>query len=386
MKNRFKLPLFGLILFGVFACGGGNDEAVNDVSGKKQLLAEKKEAVKVLEEEIDKLKAELLILDPPKEKEALLVKTIIAEPASFNRYTDVQASVISDDMVFASSELGGRIVSLNVKEGQYVKKGSLIAKLDMQSVLDQKAELETGLSLAKDIYERQSKLWEQKIGTELQFLQAKNSFERMEKSLQLLETQLKKANVYAPISGVIEKELLQAGEVSAPGSPIVQMFNPNQLIISADVPENYLGKIKRGERVEVKFPALDISASKVVTLVGRTIDPSNRTFKVELNTDNMGGRLKPNLLAEISFNDFSQNDVIIVPLELLQEEVNGNKYVYVSRPDAEGNLVAHKSYVTTGESSLGEIVIETGLSIGDKIITEGARSVSEGVRVQEQLN
>ncbi|MFT6880242.1 MAG: membrane fusion protein (multidrug efflux system) [Psychromonas sp.] len=384
MKNKLKFPVLSLLLVGILACSGESGEA-SGVEGKKKLLDDKKTELKTLESEISLLKEELLILDPPKEKEALLVKTVTAVNQDFTRFTDVQASVMSDDMVYASSELGGRIVTLNVREGQYVKKGSLIATVDMQAIIDQKEELETGIGLAKDIYERQSRLWDQKIGTELQFLQAKNSFERLEKSLKGFSTQLAKANIYAPMSGVVDKEFLQAGEMSSPGAPIVQMFNPNNLIIVADVPESYLGKIKRGQRVDVSFPALGENVNKPVSLVGRTIDPSNRTFKVEVNSNNMGGKLKPNLLAEISFKDFFQKDALSVNLSLVQEEVSGRKYVYIAERRRD-KLIARKSYITIGETSQGDALVESGLKAGDKVITEGARSVSDGVTVKELMN
>jgi len=175
---------------------------------------------------------------------------------------------------------------------------------------------------------------------------------------------------------------LQAGEMASPGAPIVQIFNPNKLKVTADVPESYLGKINKGDMVKIHFPALGIEVSKRVTLVGRTIDPSNRTFKVEVNTDNMGGKLKPNLLADISFKDYELADAISVELPLVQEEVSGNKYIYTVANEG-GKQVAKKAYVTIGESSLGEVVVTSGISKGDKIITDGARSVSNGSPVKE---
>lgn len=384
MNKNYIITILCFFALLAVSCGGG-DTTGDDLESKKASLAEKKSALKELQVEIDELRAEILVLDPPKEKALILIKTKTLTPVTFQRYTDVQASLMSDDMVFASSELGGRIISLNVKEGQFVNKGSLIARLDLKSVEDQKAELETSIAFAKDVFDRQSRLWDQKIGTEVQYLQAKNNFDRLEKSMEMLKTQLSKARVYAPISGVVDKEFLQPGEIAAPGSPIVQLFNPNKLKVTADVPESYLGKIKRGDRVNVKYPALDIETSKTVSLVGRTIDPSNRTFKVEVNTDNVAGKLKPNLLAEISFNDFTKADAITVELPLVQEEVNGRKYIYVVA-DQGGKAIAKKAYVTIGESHMGEVIIESGLVAGDKIITDGARSVSEGSAVKELNN
>lgn len=377
MKMKYTSLLIIAISL-IASCGA----PVDDLASKKKELTTKKSELTALQAEIDALKAEILELDPPKEKAPMLIKATTVEATNFERYTDVQASVMSEDLVYASSEMGGRIVSMTAKEGQYVSKGSLIAKVDLQTLEDQKAELMTGLALAKDVYDRQQRLWDQNIGSEIQYLQAKNNYERMQKSLELLENQIKKANVFSPISGVVDKAFLQAGEMAAPGAPIVQLFNPNRLKISADVPESYLGKIKRGDKVKVSFPALSLEQEKTISLVGRTIDPSNRTFKVEVNTTNLGGKLKPNLLAEISFKDFSQKDALTVDLPLVQEEVSGRKYVYtVTKKD--GKSVAKRTYVEIGESSMGKVIITSGLEPADKLITDGARSVSNGSLVEE---
>jgi len=184
------------------------------LSEKKSTLSEKKAQLKTLQSEIEALSKEISNLEPQKEKAPLLVTTEDIETEKFVRYTEVQASVMNDDEVFVSSETGGRLLNVLVKEGQYVKKGQLIATVDLKALTDQKAELETSMSLAKDVYERQKKLWDQNIGSEVQFLQAKNNYERLQKSLNTLETQIAKANVYSPISGVVDKEFLKAGEMA----------------------------------------------------------------------------------------------------------------------------------------------------------------------------
>lgn len=373
-----KILYITLSIFVLASCGG-EGKKIDDttVEGKRALLKEKKTALKTLEGEIAELKADILKMDPPKEKPAQLVSIETLAPSTFERFVDLQAAVMSDNPVYASSETGGRLTSMTVREGQYVKQGQLIATVDLQTLKDQKAELETSLSLAKDVYNRQKRLWDQDLGTEIQYLQAKNSVERLEKTMVQLDNQLKKANVYAPISGVVDREFLQSGELAGPGTPIVQIFNPNKLIVTADVPETYLGKIKRGQRVKVNFPALGKEVTLPVSLVGRTIDPSNRTFKLELNTSSMGGVLKPNLLAELSFNDLKIKDALLVDLPLVQEEVSGKKYLYTAINDG-GKLKAQKTYVETGESDKGKIVVTSGLTGGDMIITEGARSVING--------
>lgn len=358
-----------------------SDEVPTDVPGIKALIKEKKAEIANLEQEVEDLRVEINRLEPQREKDPVLVQVEKVQPTDFERYTKVQASVMSDDVVFASSETGGRLTSMTAREGEYVRKGQLVATVDMQSIKDQKAELETSMALAKDVYDRQKRLWDKELGTEIQYLQAKNNYERLEKSLAVLNTQLSKANVYAPLSGVVDAEFLQAGEMAAPGAPIVQIFNPNQLKIVADVPESYLGKVKRGQTVKVSYPALRMDMDKRVSLVGRSIDPSNRTFKVEVSTTSMKGKIKPNLLAELAFVDYTQDDAITVDLPLVQEEVSGKKYVYVTA-ESKGKTIAKKAYVDIGEGDGGKVIVTDGLQPGDQIIADGARAVTEGGTVK----
>ena len=380
MKNL--LFILSAILF-IASCSEPDPEVQKAelLKEKKTELSEKKGKLKTLQDEIEALNKEIVELEPKREKPAILITTQTITTEDFNRYTQVQASVISDSEAFASSETGGRLLSVRVKEGDYVKRGQLIATVDLKAISDQKAELETSMSLAKDVYDRQKRLWDQNIGSEIQYLQAKNNYERLQKSLTTIETQIAKANVYSPISGIVDREFLKAGEMASPGAPIVQLFNPNILKISADVPESYLGKINRGDDVEINFPAINKRMDKKVSMLGRTIDPSNRTFKVEVTSGSEGGMLKPNLLAELKFNDYTKKDAIVVPLEIVQEEVNGQKYVYVAT-QKDGKDVAQKNYVTIGEGYEGNIIIEEGLQPGDQIIIEGARSVTSGDAVK----
>ena len=211
----------------------------------------------------------------------------------------------------ASSETGGRITYLKAKEGQSVKKGQLIAKVDLDAIDKQVDEIKTSLSLAKDTYERQKRLWEQNIGSEIQYLQTKNNVDRLEQSLKTLDFQKTKANVYAPISGAIDKVMLKEGEMSSPGLPIVEILNTYKVKVVANLPENYLGKVKRGQYVDIHFPAIDLDKKAKITLVGRSIDSANRTFKIEIEMSNHNQVLKPNLLAIVKINDLTIDDALI---------------------------------------------------------------------------
>lgn len=373
MKNIHLYLL--LILISVSACQTESDKWPEDLEGKKALLKEKKQEINDIQADVDKLNEEILKLEPPKE-EKVLVSTELIKLDTLRRYSSIQGSVQSDDIVFASSETGGRLISVNVQEGQYVKRGRLIANVDLSSIEKQMDELRTSLDLATTTFERQKRLWDQEIGSEMQYLSAKYNKERLEKSIATLQNQLAKANVYAPTSGVIETKFLQTGELAGPGAPIVKILNTNKLKVTADVPESYLKSLKRGDRVELYFPALDKTIDSRIILLGKTIDPSNRTFKIEMAVSNAKGDLKPNLLTEVKVNDLNLEGVIVIPVNIIEEDVEGNKYVYLAS-QKDGKSYAKKTFIKTSESADGEIVVTEGLSIGDQLVTVGGSSVRE---------
>lgn len=364
------------------ACGGNTEtEWPEDLEGKKALLNTKKADLRTLEKDIAKLEEEIAELEPDKEVSRELVTIQKVERADFQHFVEIQGSVQSDDFVNASSETGGRIVQLNVQEGQNIRKGQLVAKLDLESVNKQIAELETSLNLANDVYNRQKRLWDQNIGSEMQYLQAKNNKERLEKSLETIQYQLTKAEVYAPISGVVEVVNLKAGEMATPGMPIITILNTSKVKVVANVPESHLKAIRRGEMVTIQFPALDSETKARVSRIGNTIHPSNRTFDVEVELSNAQGLYKPNLLAIMMLNDKTVEDVPTIPLELVQQEVSGRSFVYISA-DGEDGAFAKKVYVTTGDNYEGKIVIEEGLEGGEDLLVDGARVVAENALIK----
>ena len=356
------------------ACQPQQDE----LTMKRAELKEKTALLRTLQSEIDILHEEVETLSPEKKRDSVMVEVSPLAIQPFSRKVNIQGSVISDETVYASSEMGGRILSVNVKEGQQISKGALVATVDMETIQLQINEMQTTLDLANTVYERQKKLWDQEIGSEIQYLQAKNNKERLEKSLETMRKQLSKRNIYAPITGVVNKEYASAGEVAGPGTPIVEILDSRKIKVKADVPEQYLATIKKGQKVKLFFPALNKEVDSKVSLIGASIDPANRTFEIEMNLNNSKGIYKPNLLTEIEFVDFTKDEAIVIPLELLQEEVSGRKYVYVSKKDKDGRDIATKAYVTLGASYEGSVVIEEGLSAGDKIVTVGGRSLVAG--------
>lgn len=361
----------------------GCQPEASDIQTKRSMLKEKQANLKVLQTEIDSLITAIDAESPQANKKTSLVTLDTLRPITLERYATLQASVMSDELVNISSEIGGRLLSIRVREGDYVRKGQLIATIDTEFIQKQIDEVQTRLTLAETVFEKQKRLWDKNIGSEIQYLEAKNNKESIEKSLETLKVQLSKSNIYSPVNGSVDREFLESGELASPGMPIVSVLNTNKLKVVADVPENYLVKVNKGQDVSITFPAIDKVIERKISMIGRSIDPSNRTFKIEIMTDNLGGILKPNLLAEASFKDLSLDNVIAIPIELVQEEVNGNSYVYVGEVEGD-NMIARKKYVQVGESSRDLIEVKEGLSEGDIIVLLGARTIVEGDYILDQ--
>ena len=224
----------------------------------KAALTEKKQSLNTLEIEMQKLTDRIAELDPSLQEKSKLVDTSLMKTEDFVRYINIQGAVKADDPVNAVSDMGGRISRLFVKEGDFVSKGSMIAKLDVSTVESQINEINSSLDLARDVYERQERLWNKKIGSEVQYLQTKNNVERLEKSLETIKLQLSKASIYAPISGTVDMVMTNQGEVASPGMPIVQLLNTNKLKIATDIPENYLRIVKKGMTVDLDLSLIHI--------------------------------------------------------------------------------------------------------------------------------
>jgi RND family efflux transporter MFP subunit len=352
-------------------------QAPSDLPSLRAYKADLQAQIGDLQGELDSIEKEINKLAPASLKKAALVTVEKVTSTTFSHFVNMPATVQSDEVVKLGSETGGRILKLYCEEGQNISKGQLIAKLDLGSLNKQLAELETSYDLSVDIYERQKRLWDQKIGTEVQYLQAKNNMERIEKSMESVKHQLSKANIYAPISGVVERIFQKEGEVVSPGFPIVEIINTQKVKIVADLPENYLQAVRKGEMVDIYFPALRDSIFGHVSLVGRTIDASNRTFKVEVNVQNKTGLLKPNLLAEMRINDFTKEDVIVISADLVQQEINGQKFIFTMDTSAVP-AVAKKVYIKTGEGGNNQVVITSGLSEGTQLIVKGALGLTTG--------
>jgi RND family efflux transporter MFP subunit len=229
-------------------------------------------------------------------------------------------------------------------------------------------------------YERQKRLWDQNIGSEMQYLQVKNQKERLEKSIETVRFQLTKSKIYATATGEITRTMVKSGDVISPGMPLFEVLNLSRVQVHAEVPENYLGSVKKGQTVKVTFPALEKETTAKITLIGQKVNPANRTFKVEIDMPN-SGNLKPNLLATISLKDFEKKDVVVLPSELVQQEVSGKSYVFVQDEGAKG-LIAKKIYVTIEEAYQGGMYISEGLTGDEIFILKGSRDLKDGELIE----
>lgn len=368
--------LLTLVVFSTaIACGGNEAQEPETAAEARTELGKKRQELNKIKVEMDSLQAIIARLDPESVKEKEVVVEIgTLTTKDFRHFVEVQGNVTTaDEPTAASSETGGRIMDLKVKEGDFVKKGSLIARINMESIDKSIAQIDKSLELARDIYTRQENLWKKNIGSEVQYLQAKNQVESLEKNKESLEYERSKSSVYAPSSGYVDVVMAKEGEMAGPGTPIVQILNTNSLKVVAAVPEIYLGNIKRGEKVTVSFPALDAQQEVNVLSIGRTINPTNRTFEVEASIDDKSNMIKPNLLATMLINDYEVKNAVVLSDELIQQDVSGAVFVMVVE-----NGRAVKKIIKLGRTYRNETVVTSGLTGKESIITKGATAVGEG--------
>jgi membrane fusion protein (multidrug efflux system) len=370
MKSQISILLLTLTLFAV-ACS-----PISELEKKRTELAKLEAQSTELDNKIKKLEDEIEILDTTVEETLIPVKAQKLNAGMFSNTLGIQGLVTSDNNVHMSAELGGTVKDILVKEGQSVRKGQLLVKLDGSSVASQIAELRNALELATTAYERQKRLWDQNIGSEMQYLQAKNNKDDLENKIATVNSQLAKYSITAPISGIVDKIYINEGEVASPGSPVVQVVNNKKINVEADIAESHVGKFKVGDAVTIHYPALGISAEEKIASIGQVIDPDNRTFTIVISPKNNLKQLKPNLLAMIDVSDYKTESSIVVPTKLIRRE-GEKRYIYTVNTENKKTL-AKKTYVVIEKSFSTNTVIQSGLDSGDLIIVEGYNAVIEG--------
>ena len=284
-----------------------------------------------------------------------------------------------------SPQTPGVVTQIFVREGQVVKKGQILAQLDDAVMRSSIEEVKTALNLANIMFEKQQKLWDQKIGTEIQYLTAKNQKESLEKRLETLEEQKEMSKIKAPISGTVDEINPKVGEAVSPGFPAFRVVNGMDLSLKAQLSENYIPYVKRGDLVKISFPALEKEIEAKVTTVGQSINPVDRTFDVEvkLPSDPM---LKANMFGELSINDRTIKDAITVPVALLQQS-EISKFVFIAEKQTD-QWLAKRVNIETGLSYDGKIEVKKGLAAGQNLIVAGYKGLSDGqeILIQEEEN
>jgi len=370
------------------SCGNGEEKSVSDLitQGDLETLRAKKTEISEQQRAIEK---DLQMLDSviaakSGEEKLPLVTTLITKTEKFDHFLELQGDVKTKQNVLVYPEMAGALQRVYVKEGQRVSKGQLLASIDDGGMGSQVSQLKTQAALAKTTYERQKRLWEQKIGSEIQFLQAKSNYEATENAVKQAQSQLGKSTIRAPFSGIIDDVIKDQGTVVAPGpgSEVFRIVNLSDMYITVDVPENNLGNISKGKEAKVYFPILGDTVISKIRQTGNFINPSNRAFSVEIPVPNKKGNIKPNLSARVSLNDYSSENAILIPQSIISENAEGDQYVYVTvEPDGD-KAVAKRRIITTGKTQDSKVEVLSGIADGDRLIKEGARTVKEGQNVQ----
>jgi len=376
------------ITFLLASCGGDKKAtSVEDIIASQdltQMRAKKDEItnkqieyatqLKLLDDEISKLDTNIKMP---------LITTFKAEEVAFNHYLELQGNVDTKNLLTITPEFSGILSNIYVKEGQRVSRGQVLAKIDDGGLSQQLAQSQIQADLAKTTFDRQKRLWEQKIGSEIQFLQAKSSYEAQMEVVNQLKKQIAKTTVRAPFSGTIDDVITEQGNVVAAGqTPIMRLVNLNNMYIETNVPETHINSVTKNKSVIVELPVLGKTIDTKIRQVGSFINPANRTFKIEVSVPNKDKSIKPNLTAKLKINDYSNPKAILIPQSIISENANGEQYIYLVKDQNDSIGVTERVIIKTGKTQEDVIEVLEGISAGDEIIKEGARSVKEGQKVE----
>tara|TARA_B110000240_G_scaffold190525_1_gene231819 strand:+ start:3158 stop:4330 length:1173 start_codon:yes stop_codon:yes gene_type:complete len=382
MKYIYLLITVTLLLA---SCGNKKEVSVDAILATndiKQIKSKKTEITtkqQTLSVELKKLNDKIDALDV--NKNMPLITTYLVKEEIFTHFIELQGNVQTKQNILIYPEMPGILQSVFVTEGQSVSKGQVLAKIDDGGMSQQVAQLEANAQLAKTTYERQKRLWDQKIGSEIQFLQTKTSFEAQQSAVAQLKSQLTKATIRAPFSGIIDAIFKERGTVVAPGSgaEIFRIVNLSNMYIETEVPETYIGSITKNKTVEVNFPVLGETLTSKVRQVGHFINPSNRSFIIEIDVPNLKGNVKPNLTARLKLNDYTSENAVLIPQSIISENSKGEQFIYIIKDKKENNeAVTERLIIETGKTQGDMIEVTKYLAANDEIIMEGARSVTNG--------
>ncbi len=364
----------------LFSCAKKeNNESVDDLVKSKNVAAlqAKKAAIQADLAKIDEV---LSTLDVKKDEALVSVKEV--KDTLFTHYLEVQGNVNTKENILVQPEFQGTLVALNVKAGQKVSKGQVLGRVDDAGLSQQVASLENQYALAKTTFERQKNLWNQKIGSEIQYLQAQTQMVSAQRGVAQIKAQYAKTIIKAPFSGTIDEVFVEKGQVVAPSAQgLMRIVNLSNMYVSTTVPESYIGKLKVGTEVAVFLTSLGKTYKGKVRQVASFVNPSNRSFGIEVSVPNPENLLRPNQVAKLKITDYVNAKTIVVPTNVVQEDSKGDKFVFIATEINGKTGIAKKIVVTTGKSSDNVTEILNGLTAKDIVVTEGVNTISEGMKL-----
>ncbi len=377
MKKILYLSAFSLFLLSCTKTE--KKESIDDLINAKNVKAlnEKKAS---LQADIAKIETALATLDTKKDEALVSVASI--KDTIFNHYLDIQGNVDTKENILVQPEYSGTLITLNVKAGDHVSKGQVLGRIDDAGISQQLASAENQYALAKTTFERQKNLWDKKIGSEIQYLQAQTQMISAQKGVAQIKAQLAKTVIRAPFTGTIDEVFAEKGQVVAPSPQgLMRIVNLGNMYVSTTVPESYIGKLKVGTEVGVFLTSLNKTYKGKVRQVGNFINPNNRSFGIEVSVPNPDNLLRPNQVAKLKITDYVNQKAIVVPSNVIQEDATGDKFVFIVEGSNGKTGTAKKVIVTVGKSSDNVTEILKGIATNDVIVTEGVNSISEGMKL-----
>lgn len=388
--NRYRLTSIALctvLLASVLSSCGGEEKDTDQIiaSGDLAAMTAEREALKTeelaLAEKLKRIDAAIAEKDTVQNLPLITTLTIVEEP--FEHFIELQGDVQTKNNLVLYPEFSGLLRQVLVTEGQRVSKGQVLARIDDGGLGQQRAQMQIQADLAKTTYERQARLWEQKIGSEIQFLQAKTSFEAQQEALAQMDAQLAKTTIRAPFTGVVDEVITEQGAVVAPGqTPIMRVVGLRDMYVEMDVPETHLPNIAAGKTAQVLLPVIGKTIESKIRSVGSYINPANRTFKVEVALSEKDPSIKPNLNARVRLNDYSSAKAVLIPQSVINEDAEGKEYVYVMKEKKGTVARAERAFVELGRTNGDRVEVLSGLQADDEIVIEGARAIREGQKVE----
>lgn len=367
-KNLLLMVVLGSALTFLSACGGGAPDKAAQLAALKDQKAKIEAEIAALEKELGPANGS--------EKRVKTVGLMEVTPGAYRHYIDLQGKVDAEENVPVTAKMPGTLTRIYVKNGDAVRKGQLLAQVDDAVLLKQLAELENQLKTAEDIYNRQKSLWDQKIGTEVQFIQAKSQKESLENAIATMKENWSNTKIYAPINGTVDMVVLKTGQAISPGLPLCNIVNLSDLKVVGDVTEAYASKVRKGDQVVVFFPDLKKEITTRITYVSKTINPSTRTFSVECTLPS-GEDYRANMIAVMKIIDYQNPNAITVPVNLIQTAEDGD-FIMAAEKTGEKQAVAKKVNITQGSNYNGIVEIKNGLKKGDFVISTGFQDINNG--------